>query len=53
MFGKDAPNLTGEQVRWWFVFKWAVIYDYENSPIRILRVIHGARDLNRILGADH
>ena len=47
--GTTRPNLTGEHVRWWFVFKWAVIYDPESSPIRILRVIHGARDLDRLL----
>ena len=44
-----VPNLTGEHVRWWFVFKWVVIYDPESSPISILRVIHGARDLERLL----
>ena len=47
--GTTRPNLTGEHVRWWFVFKWVVIYDPESSPISILRVIHGARDLERLL----
>ncbi len=47
--GTTRPNLTGEHVRWWFVFKWVVIYDPESSPIGILRVIHGARDLERLL----
>ena len=49
--GVTRPDLTGEHVRWWFVFKWAVIYDPESTPIRILRVIHGARDLDRLLQA--
>ena len=49
--GTTRPDLTGEHVRWWFVFKWAVIYDPESTPIRILRVIHGARDLDRLLQA--
>ena len=51
--GTTRPTLTGEHVRWWFVFKWVVIYDPESSPISILRVIHGARDLERLLRADH
>ena len=51
--GTTRPNLTGKHVRWWFVFKWAVIYDPENSPISILRVIHGARDLEHLLRTDH
>ena len=37
----------------WFVFKWVVIYDPDSSPISILRVIHEARDLERLLRTDH
>ena len=51
--GTTRPNLTGEHVRWWLVFKWVVIYDPATSPISILRVIHGARDLERLLRANY
>ena len=51
--GTTRPDLTGGHVRWWFVFKWVVIYDPERSPISILRVIHGARDLERLLRTNH
>ena len=49
--GTTRPRLSGEQVRWWPVFKWLVIYDPSSSPISILRVIHGARELDRLLDA--
>ena len=47
--GTKRPNLTGQHARWWFVFKWLVIYDPESSPVTILRVLHGARELDRLL----
>ena len=46
--GARKPQLAGEQLRWWPVFKFLVVYDAERSPIDILRVIHGARDLLRV-----
>lgn len=48
--GSTRPHLTGVRVRWWAVFRWVVIYDPESSPLTVLRVIDGARDLERILG---
>ena len=51
--GTTRPELTGERVRWWSIFKWIVLYDPETSPITILRIIHGARELGRILRQDH
>jgi antitoxin ParD1/3/4/toxin ParE1/3/4 len=50
--GTTRPKLTGQRVRWWPVFKWIVIYDPTSSPISILRVIHGARELDRLFGED-
>lgn len=46
--GVKRPLLTGNRLRWWFVFKWCVIYDPTTAPLAILRVLHGARDLDRI-----
>lgn len=46
--GTTRPKLTGEQVRWWPVFKWLVIYDPETSPLLILRVLYGGRELGKI-----
>ncbi len=50
--GTTRPKLTGERVRWWPVFKWIVIYDPKSSPLSILRVLYGGRELDRILGPE-
>ena len=46
--GFKRPNLTGDRVRWRPVFKWLVIYDPDDSLTTILRVIHGARELEQL-----
>ncbi len=50
--GAKRPLLTGDRVRWWFVFKWIVIYDTDVSPTPILRVIYGPQKLEELLGPD-
>ena len=40
-FGARRPELTGDRMRRWTVFRWIVIYDPETSPITIVRVVHG------------
>ena len=47
--GFKRPHLTGERVRWHTVFRFVVIYDPQASPVTVLRVLHGMRDLDRIL----
>lgn len=43
--GRRKPEFTDDNIRWWPVLGFLVVYDAERSPIDILRVIHGARDL--------
>ncbi len=50
--GDKRPHLTGEHFRWRTVFHFVVIYDPEASPVTVLRILHGARDLDRILRPD-
>ena len=50
--GRSRPKLTGERVLWWPVFNWIVIYDPRSTPLSVLRVIHGARALDRILSPE-
>ncbi len=50
--GSKRTEITGDAVRWWRVFDWVVLYYPESSPLTILRIIHGARDLDRILNPD-
>ena len=47
--GSRRVDTTGERVRWWRVFDWILLYECESTPVTILRVIHGARDLDHIL----
>jgi len=47
--GRVREDLTGTTVRWWTVFKFVVIYEAERSPVEILRVLHGMRDLGALL----
>ena len=48
--GHVRPDLTGEDVRFWPVFKYLVVYRPETKPLEIVRVLHGRRDIERVLG---
>ena len=48
--GHVRSDLTDEDVRFWPVFKYLVIYRPETAPLEIVRVLHGRRDVERILG---
>ena len=48
--GHVRPDLTDEDVRFWPVFKYLVVYRPESKPLEIVRVLHGRRDVERILG---
>lgn len=43
-------QLTGDDCRWWVVEKFLVLYrSNESDDVWIMRVIHGARDIEQIL----
>ncbi len=46
--GSVRPLLTPDFVRWWPVRSLLIVYDDRASPLVILRVIHGARDLRTL-----
>ena len=48
--GHVRPDLTDEDVRFWPVFTYLVVYRSETKPLEIVRVLHGKRDVERILG---
>ena len=50
--GIKRSKLTGEHVRWWFVFKWIVIYDPEIKPTPIMRIIYGPQELEDLLSPE-
>jgi antitoxin ParD1/3/4 len=48
--GHMRTDLTDADIRFWSVFKYLVIYRPETKPLQILRVLHGRRDVKRLLG---
>jgi plasmid stabilization system protein ParE len=50
--GQIRPDLTRRALRFWTVnpFKnYVVIYDPDTRPLRILRILHGARNIRELL----
>jgi plasmid stabilization system protein ParE len=47
--GRERLDLTPAGVRWWNVDNLVVIYFAEASPIVVLRVIHGMRNLDLLV----
>jgi plasmid stabilization system protein ParE len=47
--GHLREDLTDEAVRFWTVYSYVIVYDPSSRPLQILRVLHGARDVRRIM----
>ena len=47
--GHFRPDLTPQDVRFWSVFRYLVIYRPDRKPLEIVRVLHGKRDVRRLL----
>lgn len=47
--GHTRHDLTGQPVRFWPVRSYLVVYKADSRPLEIVRVVHGARDLTRLL----
>jgi antitoxin ParD1/3/4/toxin ParE1/3/4 len=47
--GHLREDLTDEPVRFWSVYSYVIVYDPETQPLQILRILHGARDVRRVL----
>lgn len=50
--GHLRHDLADEPLRFFGVHKFLIIYRPEMRPIQIVRVLHGARDVQAILGSD-
>jgi plasmid stabilization system protein ParE len=51
--GHFRSDLAKEPLRFWHVRSYLIIYRSEKRPIEIVRVLHGARDVQAILGDGH
>jgi plasmid stabilization system protein ParE len=47
--GHFRRDLASEPLRFWPVYSYLIIYRPEARPIQVVRVLHGARDVRRIL----
>ena len=50
--GRRRPDLTRRAVRFWTVGpfkKYVVVYDPDARPLRILRILHGSRNMRVLL----
>ena len=48
--GHFRRDLAAEPLRFWHVRSYLIIYRAEKRPIEVVRVLHGARDVQAILG---
>jgi plasmid stabilization system protein ParE len=47
--GHSREDLTDRPLRFWSVFSYLVVYDPESRPLTIIAVLHGARDVEKLL----
>jgi plasmid stabilization system protein ParE len=47
--GHKREDLTARPVKFWSVYPYLVVYDPASSPLSIIAVLHGARDVERLL----
>jgi antitoxin ParD1/3/4/toxin ParE1/3/4 len=47
--GHGREDLTTRPVKFWAVYSYLVVYDPLSTPLTILAVLHGARDVERLL----
>ncbi len=47
--GHSRQDLTDRPLKFWSVFSYLVVYDPESRPLTIIAVLHGARDVEKLL----
>jgi antitoxin ParD1/3/4/toxin ParE1/3/4 len=47
--GHTREDLTDRPVKFWNVYSYLVVYDPAGEPLTIVAVLHGARDVERLL----
>ncbi len=49
LIGHRRPDLAAEPYRFWPVFSYLIVYRPDTTPVQIVRVVHGARDVRSLL----
>jgi plasmid stabilization system protein ParE len=47
--GHSRQDLTDRPLKFWSIFSYLVVYDPESRPLTIIAVLHGARDVEKLL----
>jgi plasmid stabilization system protein ParE len=47
--GHSRRDLASESLRFWPLYSYLIIYRPEARPLQVVRVLHGSRDVHRIL----
>ena len=47
--GHTREDLTDRPVKFWSVYSYLVVYDPASSPLTVIAVLHGARDVEALL----
>jgi toxin ParE1/3/4 len=48
--GHRRDDVDDQTLRFWSVYSYLIVYRADTKPLQIVRVIHGARDVPRVLG---
>jgi plasmid stabilization system protein ParE len=47
--GHQRADLTSKSVRFWPVYSYVIIYRDDSRPLKVVRVLHGAQDIGRLI----
>src|SRR5207244_3675580 len=47
--GHKRPDLTAREILFYRVYSYFVVYRGDKKPLRVLRILHAARDVKRLL----
>ena len=50
--GHLRNDLADESLRVWSVYSYLILYRPESTPLQVIRVLHGARDVETIIESD-
>ena len=49
MLGHVRADITNRPYRFWSVYSYLIVYQPAPTPVQIIRVLHGARDITELL----
>ena len=47
--GHTRADLSARPLKFWSVYSYLVVYDPASTPLTVVAVLHGARDIENIL----